>query len=196
MSPYMKELERLISYKSIKAKFSHMGNMEELNFDEEVSELAFNTTYSANVVKMSIPNLSRIFLPLTRPMFKVSPEVVFDKLFKVRLEREMLEWQQVRDRGLAVMKWWEIIVKPGIRRLAILRTMELNKYKRSRMNFRQEICSDLPNSKRFREKYWSGMTVKVGRLYFSLELMMSSSQRKFVSTIMNSMLSTVKSQQS
>ena len=32
------------------------------------------------------------------------------------------------------MQWWEWIVKPGVRRLAIQRSKELNQLKRSRMN--------------------------------------------------------------
>ena len=46
----------------------------------------------------------------------------------------MVGWQQVKDRGLAILPWWEIVVKPGIRRLAITRSKELNKQKRSELN--------------------------------------------------------------
>ena len=43
--PYMRELERLLGYKTIKAKFSHVGNMEEFNENEEETEITFKTTY-------------------------------------------------------------------------------------------------------------------------------------------------------
>ena len=46
----------------------------------------------------------------------------------------MLEWQQVRERGLPIMKWWELIVKPWIRKLTIQRSREINKTKRSTLN--------------------------------------------------------------
>ena len=35
---------------------------------------------------------------------------------------------------MAVLRWWEIYVKPGIRRIAIQRSKELNKEKRSKLN--------------------------------------------------------------
>ena len=51
MGPYMRELERLLGYRSIKAKFSHMGNMEELNMDEEEADITFNATYKSPIVE-------------------------------------------------------------------------------------------------------------------------------------------------
>ena len=60
--------------------------------------------------------------------------MIFDKVFKERLVREMKGWQQVKARGLPILPWWEIIVKPGIRRLAINRSKEQNTVKRSRLN--------------------------------------------------------------
>ena len=47
----MRELEKLLGYKSIKAKFSHMGNMEEFNVDEDETEITFNTTYKSPIVE-------------------------------------------------------------------------------------------------------------------------------------------------
>ena len=44
MGSYMRELERLLGYKSIKAKFSSMGNMEESIEDDD--EITFKTTYN------------------------------------------------------------------------------------------------------------------------------------------------------
>ena len=88
----------------------------------------------AYVTKITLPNLENLLSPETRPLFKISPEVVNDNIFKLRLHSEMKEWQQVKDRGLSVMKWWELIVKPGIRRLAIQRSKEINKSKRSSLN--------------------------------------------------------------
>ena len=83
---------------------------------------------------MIVPEISRMLPPQSRTLFKTSREVVLDKVFRDRLAKEMVDWQQVRERGLAIMQWWELIVKPGIRRLAIQRSKELNKIKRSRMN--------------------------------------------------------------
>ena len=46
----------------------------------------------------------------------------------------MLLWQKVKERGLSILPWWEILVKPGIRRLAINRSKEINKKKRAELN--------------------------------------------------------------
>ena len=89
----------------------HWGNITIL--DAEYISVAFSD-HCAYVVKMMIPDLDKILPPQTRPLFKISPEVVHDKVFKTRLEKEMVEWQQVKSRGLSVMQWWELIVKPGI----------------------------------------------------------------------------------
>ena len=51
MSPYMRELEKMVGYKSIKAKFSHMGNMEEFYVDSEETELSFNTVYKSPILE-------------------------------------------------------------------------------------------------------------------------------------------------
>ena len=82
----------------------------------------------------SQPGLERILSPLSRPLFKTSPEVISDKVYKERLVREMVEWMKVKERGLSILPWWELVVKPGIRRLAINRSKELNKRKHSKLN--------------------------------------------------------------
>ena len=109
----------------------HWGNITML--EAGYVSVAFSD-HCAYLLKMTLPEFSRVLPPHSRPLFKTSPEVVHDKAFKVRLEKEMMEWQQVKERGLGVMQWWELIVKPGIRKLAIQRSKELNKCKRSRMN--------------------------------------------------------------
>ena len=51
MGPYMKDLERLLGYRSLKAKFSRMGNMEEAVLDEEETEVSFKTIYKSPIVE-------------------------------------------------------------------------------------------------------------------------------------------------
>ena len=60
--------------------------------------------------------------------------VVKDKVFQARLLDSMREWEAVKSFGVPVLTWWEILVKPGIRKLAIERTKELNKERRSHLN--------------------------------------------------------------
>ena len=81
--------------------------------------------HMALIVKITLPGLEQIISQFC-PHFKTSPEVVFDKLFKSRMEQEMVGWQHVRQRSLLILPWWEIVVKPGIRRLAINHSKELN----------------------------------------------------------------------
>ena len=46
----------------------------------------------------------------------------------------MLKWKEVRDCGLDILTWWELVVKPGIRRLAMERSREINYEKRGELN--------------------------------------------------------------
>ena len=109
----------------------HWGNLSVVV--AEYLSVAFSDHMSF-VVRLSLPGLDKIISPKTRPHFKTSPEVIHDKVFRRRLVEEMVGWQQVKERGLKIMSWWELIVKPGIRRLAINRSKELNKQRRSELN--------------------------------------------------------------
>ena len=46
----------------------------------------------------------------------------------------MADWREVKDLGLDVLKWWELVVKPGIKKLAIQRSKQLNKEKNGELN--------------------------------------------------------------
>ena len=46
----------------------------------------------------------------------------------------MKNWKQIREHGLDVITWWEIIVKPGLKRLALERSKELCKEQRGELN--------------------------------------------------------------
>ena len=109
----------------------HWGDLSIVS--AEYVSVAFSDHF-AFVIKITLPDFDKFLAPESRPLFKTSPEVVHDNIFKERLINEMLVWRQVKDRGLPAMQWWEIIVKPGIRRLAIQRSKELNKAKRSALN--------------------------------------------------------------
>ena len=89
----------------------------------------------AYVVHHHLPASMDLFLsPKSRPFFKTRIEVIKDEVFKQQLEESMKKWTEIKVRGLPVLPWWEIIVKPGIRRLAISRSKELNKQKRRVLN--------------------------------------------------------------
>ena len=57
----------------------------------------------AFVTKITLPNMEKFLAPESRPLFKTSPEVVHDSIFKLRLHTQMEEWQQVKNRGLFIM---------------------------------------------------------------------------------------------
>ena len=69
-----------------------------------------------------------------RPLFKVKPEVICDKLFQERLAESMTDWMEIRAAGLDVLTWWEIVVKPGVKKLAVQRSKELNCQSRGEIN--------------------------------------------------------------
>ena len=46
----------------------------------------------------------------------------------------MTGWLEVKALGLEVISWWEVMVKPGIKQLAIQRSKEINQQRRSEIN--------------------------------------------------------------
>ena len=46
----------------------------------------------------------------------------------------MKEWNEVKSFGVPVQAWWEIFVKPGIKKLAIERSKEMNKERKLSLN--------------------------------------------------------------
>ena len=91
--------------------------------------------HMAYVVSFSLPAPhARIFSPRSRPLFKIRPEVICDPVFQEWLADSMADWKQVKDLGIDVLQWWEILVKPGVRKLAIQRSKQLNKEKRGELN--------------------------------------------------------------
>ena len=91
--------------------------------------------HMAHIVKFKLPNnLDRVFAPKSRPFFKTKSEVIKDEVFRQQLKESMVKWQEIKARGLHVLHWWELIVKPGIKKLAINRSKELKKQKRRVLN--------------------------------------------------------------
>ena len=111
----------------------HWGNIKVTG--AEYLPVAFSDHFALNV-KIEIPDaISRYCSPRYRPVFKIREEVVRDSKFQERVKQAMEEWKGIREEGLPVLTWWEIVVKPGIRRIAISRSKEINQDRRSRLNF-------------------------------------------------------------
>ena len=66
--------------------------------------------------------------------------------------------QEVKDRGLPVLDWWEIIVKPGIKKLAINRGKEIKDKERRELNMMQL------KQAYFTRKLQEGESSKLGKL--------------------------------
>ena len=91
------------------------------------------------IIQTAVPDtLSRVISPKYRLSFKLTPEVIKDTLFKQRLEMLMCSFNRVREfqgsKGVGVLQWWELLVKPGILRLGLSRSKEINKEKRESLN--------------------------------------------------------------
>ena len=98
--------------------------------------LAFSDHFS-HIVRISLPDpLSRILSPKCRPSFRLRPEIVRDYKFKQRLREAMVDWQRVKSfQGeIGPLQWGEFLVKPGIKKLGIQRTKEINKAKGEELN--------------------------------------------------------------
>ena len=100
--------------------------------------LAFSDHFGL-VIKIILPNqLTKILSPKCRFQFKLTAEVIKDKVFKERLGLAMVSWDRVREfdnrNSLSVLQWWEMLVKPGVRQLGIQRSKEIRKEKQGELN--------------------------------------------------------------
>ena len=97
----------------------HYGELEIVKAD--YIGVAFSDHFSY-VVKVKMPGLfSRLVCPKSKPLFKSKPDVILDHIFQERLQENFLVWSSIKNYGIDVMKWWEIVVKPGIKKLLINR---------------------------------------------------------------------------
>ena len=100
----------------------------------EYTPIAFSDHLAYNV-SVRVPDpLVRLLSPRSRPLFKIRPEVAQDQEFKLQVGEAMDRWENIRKAGLPVMSWWEIIVKPGVRKIAMKRSKEMNKERRGELN--------------------------------------------------------------
>ena len=99
--------------------------------------VAFSDHFS-QIIQISLPDqLSRILCPKSRSTFRLRPEVIMDNLFKERLAIEMESWQRIKNfqnDPIDTLLWWDLLIKPGIKRLGIQRSKELNKERREELN--------------------------------------------------------------
>ena len=64
----------------------------------------------------------------------MKPEVIKDTQFQQNLAEAMVDWKMVMEQGLGVLEWWELVVKPGVRKLAMKTNKEINWERRGELN--------------------------------------------------------------
>ena len=90
--------------------------------------------HMAQIIKISLPDpMARIISPKSRSSFRLKSEVITDKIFQERLGAAMLSWERIKAfQGIETdtLLWWEMLVKPGIKKIGIQRSKEINKEKK------------------------------------------------------------------
>ena len=62
-------------------------------------------------------------------IYKIKHFIINDSIFQETVEKAFSEWIETKE-GLCPIFWWENVVKPGIKSLAIAREKEINKQRR------------------------------------------------------------------
>ena len=87
------------------------------------------------VVQVLLPDpLGKILCPKGRPSFRLKGDVIGDTIFQDSLREAMLGWRRIQSFGMETLQWWEVVVKPGIRKLAGIRAKEMSKDRKSELN--------------------------------------------------------------
>ena len=78
--------------------------------------------------------LSRSLMPRSRPIFKIKPDVIKDKIFQDRVTAASINWTDLKSKGLSNLFLWEEIIKKDIRRLAMERGKEISYERKGELN--------------------------------------------------------------
>lgn len=68
------------------------------------------------------------------PFLKINDDVTKDIIFKQQVAEAMENWKVMKDQGLEVLTWWELVVKPGLREIALNRSKVMNRERRGELN--------------------------------------------------------------
>ena len=88
------------------------------------------------LMEVRVPINGHITSPIPRgqPHLKIRDEIAQDPKFQEMVALEMENWKEIRNNGLDVLTWWELVVKPGVKNIAISRSKEMNLEKRGVLN--------------------------------------------------------------
>ena len=110
----------------------HYGDLTIL--EAKYLPLAFSDHHGL-VVTISLPDpLSKIICPKGSQSFRLRDEVILDNQFQQSLSEAMAGWYNVKNFGMDTLAWWELVVKPGIRKLGMVRGRQLLKDSRAELN--------------------------------------------------------------
>ena len=109
---------------------------------------------------IKMPGMEKIKNPRARPRFKISDEVVEDEEFKKRLAAGMEAWERIRNFGsmTETLRWWDRIVKPGIRKIGRERAIEIHQEQREKLDLL------MMHQRYFNYKLQNGDKTKLGPL--------------------------------
>ena len=109
---------------------------------------------------VKLPGLEKIKNPRARPRFKISDEVVEDEEFRKRLMIGMESWERIRNFGsmTETLRWWDRIVKPGIKKIGRERAIEIHQEQRG------ELDLLMMHQRYFNHKLQAGDKTKLGPL--------------------------------
>ena len=110
----------------------HFGNISIK--EAKYLPLAFSDHHGL-VVSICLPEaFSKMVCPNTRPSFKLKDEVIHDAEFQESLAKAMSDWQNIKAFGMNTLLWWEVVVKPGIKKLGVQRGKQMSKDSRAELN--------------------------------------------------------------
>ena len=75
------------------------------------------------------------FIPKPKPSFKIHPKIVDDPEFQNEIKLKLDKWTATKNKfNYNTVDWWESVVKPGIKNIAITFTRSHNKSKYRELN--------------------------------------------------------------
>ena len=137
INPHMQAYSRFYDIKGVVGasridRQYHWGAVAVLN--AEYKPVAFSDHF-ALITKVKVPNqICKMVCPKSRPIYKITDEVARDSKFQASVKSAMDEWICVKDNGLNIFQWWDLICKPGIRRIAMERSKSLSHERKSLLN--------------------------------------------------------------
>ena len=90
-------------------------------------------SYITNIQTSDLSQKS--FVPKPKPSFKIHPNIVDDPDFQFELKSKLEKWRENKKKfNYDTINWWEVVIKPGIKNLAVIFTKKRNESKYGKLN--------------------------------------------------------------